>query len=198
MTAPSWFFRFNQKFHPLFTICLFFPSLFSFIIDNCNYGSLLRKCLKMKIFLLFTIVYSKSNVALAIICQHTMEKYRFNFAKSSAFAECRGEFRRLILKLGIENWVSKVISYYYIVWQIHQLFMYIYLINFGFLKCFKTLSGTSRKDLFWNLSEWKKVSQPAARPIGKMSRQLNNNDELLCTRVIGSLYMVPKDMGKSS
>ena len=40
---------------------LFFPSLFSFIIDNCNYGSLHRKCLKMKIFLLFTIVYSKIN-----------------------------------------------------------------------------------------------------------------------------------------
>ena len=29
--------------------CLFFPSLFSFIIDNCKYGILLRKCLKMKV-----------------------------------------------------------------------------------------------------------------------------------------------------
>ena len=44
--------------------------------------------------------------------------------------------------------VLKVMSYYYIVWQIHQLFMCIYLINFSFLKCFKTLSGTSKRDPF--------------------------------------------------
>ena len=50
------------KFYPLITLCSFFPSFFSFIIDNCNYGSLHRKCLKMKIFLLFTIVYSKINI----------------------------------------------------------------------------------------------------------------------------------------
>ena len=30
-----------------------FLHFFSFIIDNCNYGSLLRKCLKMKIFFTF-------------------------------------------------------------------------------------------------------------------------------------------------
>ena len=29
---------------------LFVSSFFYFIIDNCSYGSLLRKCLKMKIF----------------------------------------------------------------------------------------------------------------------------------------------------
>ena len=40
------------------TLLVFFITFF-FIIDNCNHGSLLRKCLKMKAFLLFTIVYSK-------------------------------------------------------------------------------------------------------------------------------------------
>ena len=32
---------------------------FSFIIDKWNYGSLFRKGIKMKIFLLFTIIYPK-------------------------------------------------------------------------------------------------------------------------------------------
>ena len=37
----------------------------------------------------------------------------------------------------IKNWVLKVISYFHLLWQIHQLFTYIYLLNFrGFLKCF--------------------------------------------------------------
>ena len=44
--------------HTLFFV---FFLLFSFIIDNCNYGSLLRKWLKMKTFLFF-IVYSKINI----------------------------------------------------------------------------------------------------------------------------------------
>ena len=34
---------------------------------------------------------------------------------------------RIVLKLSIENWVLKVISYYYLLWQIHQLFLYNYL-----------------------------------------------------------------------
>ena len=50
------------KSYPLITLSWFFPSFFSSIIDNCNYGSLHRKSLKMKIFLLFTIVYSKINI----------------------------------------------------------------------------------------------------------------------------------------
>ena len=52
----------QPKFYPLMTLCLFFSSLFYFIIDNCSHGSLLRKCLKMKTFLLFTVVYSKVNI----------------------------------------------------------------------------------------------------------------------------------------
>ena len=44
--------------HTLFV----FSFIFSFIIGNCNYGSLLRKCLKIKTFLLFTMVYSKINI----------------------------------------------------------------------------------------------------------------------------------------
>ena len=34
----------------------------NFIIDNCNYGNLFRKALKMKIFLLITIIYPKVNM----------------------------------------------------------------------------------------------------------------------------------------
>ena len=48
-----WFLHSNQNFYLLITLCPFFPSLFSFIIDSCNYESLLRKCLKMKIFFIF-------------------------------------------------------------------------------------------------------------------------------------------------
>ena len=63
-----WFLHSNQNFYLLITLCSFFPSLFSFIIDNCNYRSLLRKCLKMKIFLLFTNIYSKINMLLRKFC----------------------------------------------------------------------------------------------------------------------------------
>ena len=37
---------------------IFFP----FIIDNYNYVSSLRKCIRMKIFFFFTIIYSKVNM----------------------------------------------------------------------------------------------------------------------------------------
>ena len=53
---------FKAKFYPLTTICLLFSSFFPLINDNCNYGNLLRKCLKVNILLLFTIVYSKINI----------------------------------------------------------------------------------------------------------------------------------------
>ena len=33
--------------------------IFPFIIDNCNWGSLFRKSIKMKIYLLFTIICPK-------------------------------------------------------------------------------------------------------------------------------------------
>ena len=45
--------------HTLFVFSFIF---FPFIIDNCNYWSLLREYIKMKIFLLFSIVYPKSNM----------------------------------------------------------------------------------------------------------------------------------------
>ena len=51
----------NQSFIH-WSLFLFFPSLFSFIIDNHNHGNLLIKYLKIKTFLLFTIVYSKINI----------------------------------------------------------------------------------------------------------------------------------------
>ena len=60
---------FHPKFYRLIILCLFFLSFFPFIIDNCNYGSLLKKCLKMEIFLLFAKVYSKINInVVQIIC----------------------------------------------------------------------------------------------------------------------------------
>ena len=55
--------------HTLFVFSFIF---FSFFINNCNHSSLLRKCLKMKIFLLFTNIYSKinRNVVKTISPQH--------------------------------------------------------------------------------------------------------------------------------
>ena len=40
---------------------LVLPLFFLFIIDNDNYGSLFRNGIKMKIILLFTIIYPKIN-----------------------------------------------------------------------------------------------------------------------------------------
>ena len=85
--CSCWSLHSNQNFYLVITLCLFFPSLFSFIIDNCNYGSLLRKCLKMKIFSLFTIVFyflhkcCSDNFASAIICWHTLKKIQISLSK---------------------------------------------------------------------------------------------------------------------
>ena len=83
----------------------------------------------------------------------------------------------IVLKLSIKNWVLRFISYYYPVWQIHQLFLYIYLLSF-FLLCgffvlffwsvFKKLSETSKKHPFRNLSESKKGT-----PSSSMSHRKN-------------------------
>ena len=43
------------------TLLVFFFIFFLFFTDNCNYGSLFRKDIKIKDFLLFTIIYSISN-----------------------------------------------------------------------------------------------------------------------------------------
>ena len=67
-------------------VCFFIH--FFFIIDNCNYGSLLRKCLKMKIFSLFTIAFyflhkcCSDNFASAIICWHTLKKLQISLGRS--------------------------------------------------------------------------------------------------------------------
>ena len=55
--CSCWFLHSNQSFIHWSHFVHFFFHFFSFIIDNCNYGSVLRKCLKMKNFLLFTIVF---------------------------------------------------------------------------------------------------------------------------------------------
>ena len=48
---------FQPRFYPMITIFCFFHHCFSSSVFN--YGSSLRICIRMKIFLLFTIVYSK-------------------------------------------------------------------------------------------------------------------------------------------
>ena len=73
----------------MITLRLFFHSFFFFLLlINWNYGSFLRKCLKMKIFSLFTIVFyflhkcCSDNFALAIICWHTLKKIQISLSKS--------------------------------------------------------------------------------------------------------------------
>ena len=83
-TPNTWLISFLHWSH---FVC-FFIHFFSFIIDNCNYGSLLRKCLKMKIFSLFTIAFyflhkcCSDNFASAIICWHTLKKIQISLRKS--------------------------------------------------------------------------------------------------------------------
>ena len=66
----------------------FFLRFFSFIIDNCNCESLFRKGIRMKIFLLFTIIYPKINMNVAdefesaIICRLTLEIIQISLGKS--------------------------------------------------------------------------------------------------------------------
>ena len=68
----------------------FFPSLFYFSLNNCNYGTLFRKCIKIKMFLLpCTIVYQKNShecckdiFTSAIICRCTLEKIQIFLGKS--------------------------------------------------------------------------------------------------------------------
>ena len=77
---------FQPRFFPLIILFSCFPSFFlPFIVNNCNYGSLFRQGIKMKVFLLFTIIYPKINVnvvknnfALAIICRLTLEKMQIS------------------------------------------------------------------------------------------------------------------------
>ena len=62
MTAPADSF-FPTKVLSIHQFFCFFLRFFPFIIDNCNCESLFRKGIRMKIFLLFTIIYPKMNVA---------------------------------------------------------------------------------------------------------------------------------------
>ena len=63
-TAPDdcscWFLHSNQVIFIDYSFFVF-SKFFLFIINNRNYGSLSRKAIKMKIFLLFTIIYPKFN-----------------------------------------------------------------------------------------------------------------------------------------
>ena len=90
----------QPKFYPLITLCWFFSSLFSFIFDNCNYGSLLKKCPKMKTFLLFTIIYSKINInVVKIIClgnnlpTHIREYTDFLWQKPQQLPSAKANFK---------------------------------------------------------------------------------------------------------
>ena len=82
----------------------FFPSFYPFITDNCNYRSLFRVRIKMKIFFSFlTIIYPKINMLLRQfrldnnLPTHIRENTDFLLGKASEIAECRCEFRRLWL-----------------------------------------------------------------------------------------------------
>ena len=63
-TAPDdcscWFLHSNQVIFIDYSFFVF-SKFFLFIINNRNYGSLSRKAIKMKIFLLFTIIYPNFN-----------------------------------------------------------------------------------------------------------------------------------------
>ena len=85
MTAPADSF-FPTKVLSIHQFFCFFLRFFPFIIDNYNCESLFRKGIRMKIFLLFTIIYPKMNVAdefeSAIICQLTLGKIQISLGKS--------------------------------------------------------------------------------------------------------------------
>ena len=53
---------FKPRFYQLITVFSFFSSFFPFTIDNCNYRSLYRKGIKMKICVFFTMIYPKINM----------------------------------------------------------------------------------------------------------------------------------------
>ena len=57
-SIPTKVLSIDHTFFSIDQLITFFSSFFSFIIDNCNYGTLLRKCLKMKTSLLFKIVFT--------------------------------------------------------------------------------------------------------------------------------------------
>ena len=91
--CSCWFLHPNQSFTHWLNFVGFFLHFYSFIIDNCNYQILLRKCLKNKIFLLFTIVFyflrkcCSENFVSAIICRRTLKKKWMSFSKS--LGNCR-------------------------------------------------------------------------------------------------------------
>ena len=74
--------------HSFFRFFLQFSlHFFPFIIHNCNFGSLFRKDIKMKIFLLFTIINPKINMNIVkfvstIICRRALEKIQISFGRS--------------------------------------------------------------------------------------------------------------------
>ena len=61
MAAPDYS-SIPTKVLSIITLHMFFLHFFPPIIDNCNYGSLFRKSIKMNFFLLFKIVYLKINM----------------------------------------------------------------------------------------------------------------------------------------
>ena len=70
----------------------FFPLFYTFITDNCNYGSLFREGIKMKIFFTFKNNLSKNY---HVVRENIRENTHFLLGKASEIAECRGEFWRL-------------------------------------------------------------------------------------------------------
>ena len=91
--CSCWFFHSNQSFINWTLFWFIFSFIFSFVIDNCSYGSLLRKSLKVKNFLLLTIDFCFlhkcfwGNFASAIICPCTLKKIQISIGKS--LGHCR-------------------------------------------------------------------------------------------------------------
>ena len=94
-----------------------FFSIFSFIVNNCNCRSVFRKGVKINIFLLFTIIYSKININVvktilpqfsAIICWCTVEKTQISLGKS--LGNCQVLWR--ISKTGCDTSFLQIVIFF--------------------------------------------------------------------------------------
>ena len=138
----------------MITLCLFFHSFFFIIIDNCHYGSLLRKCLKIKIFLLFTTVFyflhkfCSDNFALAIICRRTLKKIQISVGKS--LGNCR-MLRRISKAAAMQELPSDLsFSMFFLILDmaLTDLLKYISSLSHIFYGCMTLI------DTFSQLSKW--------------------------------------------
>ena len=85
---------FQSRFYPLITLFTFFPSFFPFILDNCNYGSLYRKGIKVKINMnVVKTICLGNNLA-----KHIRENKDFPRQKSRQLASAKANFEGWTIK----------------------------------------------------------------------------------------------------